>query len=88
MNFAKFLRTTFFTENLRVTASDNPNKSYVTFIKTIKSKIKSNKKANPWITKEIVKSSERKQKLYEKYLKNRSIQNEKLYKVYENFLKQ
>ena len=88
MNFAKFLRTTFFKENLRVTASDNPNKSYVTFIKTIKSKIKSNKKANPWITKEIVKSSERKQKLYEKYLKNRSIQNEKLYKVYENFLKQ
>ena len=88
MNFAKFLRTTFFTENLRVTASDNPNKSYVTFIKTIKSKIKSNKKANPWITKEIVKSSERKQKLHEKYLKNRSIQNEKLYKVYENFLKQ
>ena len=88
MNFAKFLRTTFFKENLRVTASDNPNKSYVTFIKTIKSKIKSNKKANLWITKEIVKSSERKQKLYEKYLKNRSIQNEKLYKVYENFLKQ
>ena len=88
MNFAKFLRTTFFKENLRVTASDNPNKSYVTFIKTIKSKIKSNKKANPWVTKEIVKSSERKQKLYEKYLKNRSIQNEKLYKVYENFLKQ
>ena len=88
MNFAKFLRTTFFTENLRVTASDNPNESYVIFIKTIKSKIKSNKKANPWITKEIVKSSERKQKLHEKYLKNRSIQNEKLYKVYENFLKQ
>ena len=88
MNFAKFLRTTFFTENLRVTASDNPSKSYVTFIKTIKSKIKSNKKANPWITKEIVKSSERKQKLYEKYLKNRSIQNEKLYKFYKNFLKQ
>ena len=72
---------------------DNPNKSHVAFIETImqiyddcfpktKFKIKSNNKANPWITKGIAKSSKRKQKLYEKFLKNRSIQNEKIYKDY------
>ena len=72
---------------------DNPNESYVKFIKTIrqiyddcfpktKFKVKSNNKANPWITKDIAKSSKRKQKLYEKLLKNRSIQNEKIYKDY------
>ena len=69
---------------------DNPNKSYVAFIETItqiyddcfpktKFKIKSNNKANPWITKGIPKSSKRKKKLYEKFLRNRSIQNEKIY---------
>ena len=47
-----------------------------------KFKIKSNNKANPWITRGIAKSSKRKQKLYEKFLKNRSIQNEKIYKDY------
>ena len=69
---------------------DNPNKSYVAFIETImqiyddcfpktKFKIKSNNKANPWITKGIAKSYKRKQKLYDKFLKNHSIQNEKIY---------
>ena len=62
---------------------DNPNESYVKFIETItqiyndsfpktKLKIKLNKiyyKANPWITKGIAKSSKRKQKFYEKFLK-------------------
>ena len=68
---------------------DNPNKSYVAFIETImqiyddcfpktKFKIKSNNKANPWITKGIAKSSKRKQKLCEKFLKNRSIQNQQI----------
>ena len=72
---------------------DNPSESYVKIIETItqiyddcfpktKFKIKSNNKANPWITKGIAKSSKRKQKLYEKFLKNRSIQNEKTYKDY------
>ena len=72
---------------------DNLNQSYVKFIETItqiyddcfpktKFKVKSNKKANPWITKGIAKSSKRKQKLYEKFLKSRSIQNEKIYKDY------
>ena len=35
-------------------------------------------KANPWITKGIA-NSKHKRKLYEKSLKNRSIQNEKIY---------
>ena len=47
-----------------------------------KFKIKSNNKANSWITRGIAKSSKRKQKLYEKFLKNCSIQNEKIYKDY------
>ena len=73
---------------------DNPNKSYVKFIETItqiyddcfqktKFKIKSNNKANLWITKGIAKSSKRNQKLYEKFLKNRSIQNAKICKDYK-----
>ena len=45
-----------------------------------KFKIKSNNKANSWITRGIAKSSKRKPKLYEKFLKNRSIQNEKICK--------
>ena len=71
----------------------NPNESYVKLIETItqiyddcfpkiKFKIKSNNKANPWITKGIVKSSKRKQELYEKFLKNRCIRNEKIHKHY------
>ena len=55
------------------------------FSKT-KFKIKSNNKANPWTTKDIAKSSKRKQKLHEKFLKNRSIQNEKIYKDYRKLL--
>ena len=73
--------------------NNNPSESYVKFIETMtqiyddcflktKFKIKSNNKANPWITRGIAKSSKRKQKLYEKFLKNRSIQNEKIYKDY------
>ena len=38
--------------------------------------MKSNNKAIPWITKGIEQSFKRKQKLHEKFLKNRSIQNE------------
>ena len=70
---------------------DNPNESYVNFIETItqiyddcfpktKFKIKSNNNANPWITKGTAKSSKRKQKLYKKFLRKHSIQNEKIHK--------
>ena len=77
----------------KVKGLDNLNESYVKFIESItqiydecspktKFKIKSNNKANPWITKGIAKSSKRKQKLYEKFLKNLFNQNEKIYKDY------
>ena len=38
----------------------------------------------PWITKGLRKSSKRKQRLYEKFLKNRTLENEKTYKTYKN----
>ena len=39
---------------------------------------------SPWITKLLVKSSKRKQKLYYIFLKKRSCENEKQYKIYKN----
>ena len=41
---------------------------------------------NPWITKVITKSSKRKQKLYERFLKKRTPQNEQRYKNYKKLL--
>ena len=38
---------------------------------------------SPWITKGIKKSSKRKQRLYEKFLKNRTEKHELAYKIYE-----
>ena len=46
-----------------------------------KIEIKSKYLNTPWITKGIRKSSKRKQRLYEKYLKIRSKENEKTYKT-------
>ena len=39
---------------------------------------------NPWMTKDLLKSSKRKQKLYEKFLKKRSPPNENIYKAYKS----
>ena len=39
---------------------------------------------NPWVIKGIVKSSKKKQKLYEKYLKQRTLENEKNYENYKS----
>ena len=39
---------------------------------------------NPWITKVITKSSKRKQKLYERFLKKRTPQSKQRYKNYKN----
>ena len=47
-------------------------------------KLEPQKYNNPWITKGIKKSSKRKEKLYEKFLKNRNEKNEKLYKSYKS----
>ena len=38
----------------------------------------------PWISKGLKKSSKQKQKLYIKFLKNKSIQNEQIYKNYKH----
>ena len=43
---------------------------------------------SPWITKGIEKSSKRKQKLNEKFLKKRNAFNETAYKTYKNYLRQ
>ena len=45
--------------------------------------IKTKNLLSPWITKGIKKSSKRKQKLYEKFLKKKSPNNEKEYKDYK-----
>ena len=42
------------------------------------------KNFSPWITTGIKKSSKKKQKLYEKFLKKRNDFNEKAYKVYKS----
>ena len=47
-------------------------------IKTVKTKSVLNK----WITKGLIKSSRRKQSLYNRFLKNRTVENEKKYKNY------
>ena len=39
---------------------------------------------SPWITKGTAKSSKNKQRLYEKFLKNRTPKNEETYKTYKN----
>ena len=75
--------------------SSDKNKAYDNFIEIFsplydecfskkKIKLKPQKYNNPWITKGIKKSSKRKQKLYEKFLKNRNEKNEKLYKSYKS----
>ena len=50
----------------------------------MKKKVKAQNSFKPWITKGIAKSSKKKQKLYEKYLKNRNPQNLATYKTYNN----
>ena len=46
--------------------------------------VKARNSFKPWITKGIAKSSKKKQKLYEKYLKNRNPKNVAMYKTNEN----
>ena len=78
-----------------ITNSSDTNKAYDNFIEVFSSlydeyfpkkkiKLKPQKYNNPWITKEIKKSTKRKEKLYEKFLKNRNEKNEKLYKSYKS----
>ena len=59
-----------------ISVSDN-------FFSKVKVRIKTKSLHNPWITKGITKSSKRKQKLYEKYLKRRINETETAYKLYK-----
>ena len=47
-------------------------------------KVKFKSDQSPWITKCIAKSSKKKQRHYEKFLKNRTPKNEETYKTYKN----
>ena len=49
-----------------------------------KIKLKQKKHFTPWITRGIKKLSKRKEKLYEKFLKNRTTLSEENYKTYKN----
>ena len=50
-------------------------------------KIKSKYLNTPWFTKGLRKSSKRKQRLNEKFLKNQTLDNEKIYKDYKTYLR-
>ena len=81
-----------------ITNSSDTNKVYDNFIEIFRSfydecfpkkkiKLKPLKYNNPRIIKGIKKSPKRKQKLYEKFFKNRNKKNEKLYKSYNSLFK-
>ena len=70
---------------------DSPNEAYSKFLYDFSShyeeafpkleiKIKQKSLISPWITKGIMKSSKRKQKLYNKFLNSRTKENEVIYK--------
>ena len=74
---------------------DDPNEAYKQFFNIFNSiydiyfpkvsvRIKTKHIQSPWITKGIAKSSKRKQKLYEKFLKHRTRETELAYKSYKN----
>ena len=74
---------------------DDPNEAYKQFFNIFNSiydiyfpkvfvRLKTKHIQSPWITKGIAKSSKRKQKLYEKFLKHRTRETELAYKSYKN----
>ena len=74
---------------------DDPNEAYKQFFNIFNSiydiyfpkvflRLKAKHIQSPWITKGIVKSSKRKKKLYEKFLKHGTRETELAYKSYEN----
>ena len=76
---------------------ENPNTAYGSFFniffKThdifpqVRIEIRAETTQNLWITKDITKSSKKKQKLYERFLKKRTPLNERKYKNYKNLFK-
>ena len=88
-----------FTPRLREISSEiiksikDPNESYKKFIVILasiyyeffpKSQIRHDKNSTSWITRGIAKSSKHQQKLYKKFLKNRTLENEMSYENYLN----
>ena len=78
-----------------ITQTLNPNDSYSIFIEKFikiydqafplqKIKIKGKSLVSPWITKGIRKSSRKKQRLYEKFLKHKTTKTLETYKNYKN----
>ena len=78
-----------------VTQTSTPNDSYNIFLDKFvqiydqafperKIEIKTKNLISPWITRGLKKSSRKKQRLYEKFLKQRNSKNEEAYKVYKN----
>ena len=76
-----------------------PNKAYQSFLETflclyekafpkIKINIKTKSLLSPWMTKGLLKSSKKKQNLYDKFLKNKTNRNHLNYKTYNNLFKQ
>ena len=74
---------------------EDPNKAYKYFLHIfidiydnsfprLEVKVRFKSDQTPWITKAIGKSSKKKQKLYEKFLKNRTPKNEETYETYKN----
>ena len=58
--------------------------TYDKYFPKVRIKIKAETIQNPWITKGITKSSKKKQKVYERFLKKRIPENEQKYKNYKN----
>ena len=78
-----------------VTQTLLPNHSYNIFLEKFvqiydqafperKFEIKAKNLVSPWITRGLRKSSRKKQRLYEKFLKQRNSKNEEAYKMYKN----
>ena len=72
----------------------DPNETYKAFLEKFlilydkyfpkqKIKVKTKDLQSPWVTKGIQKSSKKKQRLYQKFLKNRNVKNETEYKSYK-----
>ena len=59
-------------------------KTYDKYFPKVRIKIKAKTIQNSWTTKDITKSSKKKQKLYERFLKKLAPQNEQKYKYYED----
>ena len=93
-NLREFNETLLGVNWANVLRNTDPNTAYNDFIKIFlshyniffpkkKIQIKTKSQSSPWITTGIIKSSKRKQKLYEKFLKRKTPRNEENYKNYK-----